>query len=314
MFSTARRFLKFYNEFNHLLNFLLYMRISTEVLIIMSSPGQKRGTCGHIMAVFDGHLKSARCRDKGVGDDSCVLKKDCPICNAFTPEQIQQLATPTYKDRKNKDKKRVSASPTPTLVDPSQVNVLRRVDRKKVAKPETTPTGKKRRSDESPKSSKKKPNSRPSTDDLRSLDDKWAERFARLEAILLSKSFAVPFEPVVKPAEVITSEKPFFNSGAGTSQKSTGVSDVIVTGPSLVQTTEEVPVMKATHPVEAPGMRRGVVIQQNATQPVQAPGAGTATQSVEAPSAGPEVLLTSTGNAALHVERTGGSDSEEDLE
>ena len=26
-----------------------YLHISTEVLIIMSSPGQKKGTCGHIM-------------------------------------------------------------------------------------------------------------------------------------------------------------------------------------------------------------------------------------------------------------------------
>ena len=47
--------------------------------------------------------------------------------------------------------------------------------------------------------------------------------------------------------------------------------------------------MSATRPVEGRGT--GVVIQQNATQPV----AGTATQPVEAPVAGPEVLLTSTG-------------------
>ena len=67
---------------------------------------------------------------------------------------------------------------------------------------------------------------------------------------------------------------------------------MIVIGPSLVQATGEVPVMKATQPVEAPGTRRGVVIQQNATQPVEAPGAG------------PEVLLTGTGNAALHVDQT----------
>ena len=70
--------------------------------------------------------------------------------------------------------------------------------------------------------------------------------------MLLAESFAVPVEPVVKPAEVITSEKPFFDPGAGTSQKSTGVSDVIVTGPSPVKATGEVPV-KATQPVEAPG-------------------------------------------------------------
>ena len=118
----------------------------------------------------------------------------------------------------------------------------------------------------------------------------------------------------MKPAEVINSEKPFFDPVAGTSQKSTGVSDVIVMGPSPVQATGEVPVMKATQPVEAPGMIRRVVIQQNATQLVEAPGAWTATQPVEAPGAGPEVLLTGTGNAALHVESTGGFDSEEDLQ
>ena len=74
---------------------------------------------------------------------------------AFTPEQLQQLATPTYRDRKNRDKKTISASPTPTLVDPSQVNVLGWVDREKaVDKPETTPAGKKKHSYESPKPSK----------------------------------------------------------------------------------------------------------------------------------------------------------------
>ena len=112
----------------------------------------------------------------------------------------------------------------------------------------------------------------------------------------------------MKPAEVITSEKPFFDPGAGTSQKSTGVSDVIICYWSQpVQATGEVPV-KAPQPVEAPGTIRGVVIQQNATQPVEAPGAGTATQPVKAPGSGPEALLTGTGNAILHVESTGGSD------
>ena len=115
-----RDILKLNCEFIH---FILLLHISTEVLIIVSSPGQKRGTCGHVMAIFDGHLKCARCRDKGVGEDNCVLKKDCPICKAFTPEQIQQLAIPTYRERKNKDKKMVSSSPTPTLVDPSNVSV-----------------------------------------------------------------------------------------------------------------------------------------------------------------------------------------------
>ena len=70
----------------------------------------------------------------------------------------------------------------------------------------------------------------------------------------------------------------------------------------------EVSNKSATRPVEGPGT--GVVIQQNATQPVEAPGAGTATQPVEAPGAGPDVLLTSTGDAALQSESDGDLHSE----
>ena len=162
-----RDVLKFICEFIH---FISHLHISAEILIIMSSPGQKRGTCGHVMAIFDGHLKCVRCRNKGVGEDNCVLKKDCLICKAFTPEQIQQLATPTYRDRKNKDKKMVSSSPTPTLVDPSHISVLGKVEGEKA-------NVKKMRSD-SPKpsnrSSKKKPStsSRSSSEDLKNLNDK----------------------------------------------------------------------------------------------------------------------------------------------
>ena len=176
----------------------------------MSSPGQKRGTCGYVMASFDGHFKCARCRDKGVGEDACVLK-DCLVCKGFTPEQILQLATPTYRECKSKEKKLVSSSPAPTLVDPSHVSVLGKVEGDKVLQSETTPAAKKTKRSESPKSSanKKKSScgSRPSADNLKKLDDKWAERFSRLEAMLLAKSFTVPVEPVVKPAaEVPTSQ------------------------------------------------------------------------------------------------------------
>ena len=276
----------------------------------MSSPGQKRGTCGHVMASFDGHLKCARCRDKGVGEDYCVLKKDCSICKGFTPEQVQQLATPTYKERKNKDKKMVSSSPAPTLVDPSHMSVLGKVEGEKaVVQPETTPAGKKKKRSNSPKpsprSSKKKSSSssRPSSEDLKKLDDKWAERFSRLEAMLLAKSFTIPVEPVVKPAaEVTTSQMPFFDPGASTSSlaRSTGNS-----GPSLVQATGD-----------------AVDEMQTATQPLEAPGAGTATQPVQAPGSVRDVLLSGTGDVDVNADQTltgsrviqssSGSDSEDD--
>ena len=52
----------------------------------MASPGQKRGSCGHIMALFDSHAKCARCREKGIGDDPCVKKKQCQICDNFSEQ------------------------------------------------------------------------------------------------------------------------------------------------------------------------------------------------------------------------------------
>ena len=146
-----------------------------------------------------------------------------------------------HLERKNKEKKTVSASPTPTLVDPSHISVLGKVEGEKaVFQHETTLAGKKKKQSNSPKpsprSSKKKPStsSRPSSEDLKNLDEKWVERFARLEAMLLSKSFAVLVEPVVNPAEVITSQKPFFDPGASTSNLAETAEP---SSPSLVQAT-----------------------------------------------------------------------------
>ena len=109
----------------------------------------------------------------------------------------------------------------------------------------------------------------------------------------------------MKSTEVITNEKPFSDPGVGSSQSTSGgVSELSVTGPCLVQATGEVAVIKATQPVEAPGTRRGNVIQKNATQPVEAPGAGTATQPVEGPDACPEVLLSGTGSDTAHLDQS----------
>ena len=204
----------------------------------------------------------------------------------------------------------VSSSPAPTLVDPSHMSVLAKVEGEKaVVQPETTPAGKKKKRSDSPKpsprSSKKKPStsSRPSSEDLKNLDDKWAERFARLEAMLLAKSFTVPVELVVKPAaEVTTSQKPFFDPGASTSSlaRSTGNS-----GSSLVQATGD-----------------AVDEMQTATQPLEASGARTATQPVQAPGSVPDVLPSGTGDVDFNADQTltgsrvvqssSGSESEDD--
>ena len=53
----------------------------------------------------------------GVGDDPCVKKQDCQICKVFTPSQILQLATPTYKARKERGEQKKSAERTQQAVE-----------------------------------------------------------------------------------------------------------------------------------------------------------------------------------------------------
>ena len=134
----------------------------------MASPGQRKGACGHIMANFDPHSRCARCRDKGLGDDPCVLKLSCEFCDNLSPEQLLQLSTPTYKLRKEKLKSKES------LVDPSTVTVVSQVEKQDVA-PSSPPH------DTETEFTLPQPNFR---QDLKDLDDKWSTRMARLEALI----------------------------------------------------------------------------------------------------------------------------------
>ena len=81
------------------------------------------------MANFDTHSHCAHCREKGKGTDFCVenpQSSDCQICNAFTNDQHQQLATPSYRLKKEKrEAKKLEAAPpqdNEELVDPSNVS------------------------------------------------------------------------------------------------------------------------------------------------------------------------------------------------
>ena len=238
-------------------------------------------------------------RAKGVGDDPCVKKLDCQICKAFMPSQIIQLTTPTYKARKERGEQKKSEAgrdATPTLVDPSEVTLLGRVSADKPSSVESTPKQKKERSDGSPRSSKRKHSSKPTSDDLKSLDDKWSERFSHLEAMLLNQSFAVLVRPV-STASVVPREHPFFDPGASTS-----VMFAESTGSSLAQTASVSSQLTATQPpLGVPGT--SAVRDENAstTRPVQGPGTSdVATQPPQAPGAGPEVLPTSIESTQLN--------------
>ena len=134
----------------------------------MASPGQRKGACGHIMALFDQHLRCARCRDKGLGDDASVKKLPCNFCELLTPEQVLQLSTPTYKLRKEKKQERES------LVDPSAVTVLSPVDQEKSVGASSSLNTLEDLSLPHPSFKK----------DLQELDEKWSLRMARLEALI----------------------------------------------------------------------------------------------------------------------------------
>ena len=171
----------------------------------MSSPGQKRGSCGHAMAIFDRHAFCARCREKGKGEEPCISNKDttdCTLCNAFTPEQRAQISTPSYKIKKEKrEAKRLdSTQPTDELVDPSSVSVIGVVSGPSSDKPPIPPE-KEVKKDKPTKPKKSSSALSSATEDkFTALEDKWADRFNRLEALLLARSMEPTFSSDVRVA------------------------------------------------------------------------------------------------------------------
>ena len=200
----------------------------------MSSPGQKRGSCGHSMAIFDQHSYCARCREKNKGKDPCVESKDttsCKFCSAFTPEQLAQISTPSYKIKKEKREARKSVSATPTkdsseLVDPASVSVIGVVGQEGSTHPtdsvksppsSSMPPEKKAKKEKVSAKPKKSSDSASTDAKLADLDSKWSDRFNRLEALLLSKSFQPTFSSEVKltpshspPTNIPRDSEPFF--------------------------------------------------------------------------------------------------------
>ena len=129
-------------------------------------------------------------------------------------------------------------------MDPADVTVLGQVQSNKGESSDQgeTPSKKKKSSHKSP--SKKSTKAGKIADlqiDLKNLE-KWSERFARLEAMFLARSFQVPVEPVQK--QDVVSDRPFIPPVQQTTS---------VTGQRVIcSTSDQLERKKATQPVEAP--------------------------------------------------------------
>ena len=188
-----------------------------------------------MMAGFNLHSVCTRCRDKKKGSDPCTKTppEDCQHCDALTPDQRTQIATPSYKLKKEKKDAKstpVKDSDNPTLVDPALVSVLGVVDKQstpgasassepveKKKKTEPKHSNKSTKSEKSVKQSSNRPattssESRPSSSStdtkLIDMDKKWAERFNRLEALFLAKTVDPPRDPVFSTVKVTPAHAP----------------------------------------------------------------------------------------------------------
>ena len=135
-----------------------------------------------------------------------IKRQQTKFCNALTPEQCIQLATPSYKLKKEKrEAKRIDSNPTDdtSLVDPATVSVIGVVGDSSSAQassepPPPPPPEKKPKKDKIPSKGKKSVECTSTDSKISQLDEKWSERFNRLEALLLSKSFQPTFSSEVR--------------------------------------------------------------------------------------------------------------------
>ena len=180
------------------------------------------------MAGFDTHSFCARCRDKGKGPDPCISKSNCQACNVLTEDQRVQLSTPSNRLKKEKwEQKKLGDTPQKdsdsfSLIDPSSVTVVGAVDdqgmlqspgsssssdkKKKEKKPTDKPKVHKS-SDKSCKSVDSKPSRSSADARIDELDQKWSDRFNRLEALLLSRTLDKP-EPTFQAPKMTSTHSP----------------------------------------------------------------------------------------------------------
>ena len=162
--------------------------------------------------------------DAGKSVRDLIPKSDCHTCNILTEDQRLQLSTPSYRIKKEKRESKKQgdtpqkSSDSSSLIDPSTVTVVGAVDDQGMLQsPGSSSGAEKKKKDkkpapEKPKSSKSKstdpkPSKSSADNRIDKLDKKWADRFNRLEALLLAKSIEQP-EPTFQAPKVTPTHPP----------------------------------------------------------------------------------------------------------
>ena len=155
------------------------------------------------MASFDLHDKCARCRDKLIGEDDCVVDKPCKIGDGLSDAQKEMLATPSYKTRKDKK--------AGLLVSPKDVTILQLVDNEPTFQSPSGQSAQPSAHPSSPPPTSAQTSSFVTADQLSAISDKWVEQFAHMEALLSRGNvFSTPVS-AVKPVDTqpLISQTPF---------------------------------------------------------------------------------------------------------
>ena len=183
-----------------------------------------------------------------MGDDLCVKGQNCVICGGFSDSQREILSTPSYKIRKDKR--------TGTLVSPKDVTVISSVDLKEQAS--SHPTAHPPAQAPAPSTSSQ-PVSYVTSAQFEEMNDKWAEHFARFEALLSRGNvFSTPKSSAPVSSHPVLSDQPFLNSSA----RPTGPVVNLAEQDSKVKLTETKPKKKSRKSTKGDKSKETVVPDQ----------------------------------------------------
>ena len=135
------------------------------------------------------------------------LLQACSYCLKEKRDKVE--STPSKKDPSSS----TSVTLSPTLVDPARVSVIRAVDGQDAGL-SAQPAEKKKKVEEKKKSVKPKPSTSTAAavstaQKFQELDQKWSDRFNRLEALLLAKTLDRPQqEPTFSTVKVVPTHSP----------------------------------------------------------------------------------------------------------